>query len=693
MLLTPTTLPYHLVNRGHVQLADMVGGKVTFARTWGRHRNWHVVLGNGRGLFVKQARGADAEFVSLLENEARLYVFVSRDAGLGSLELTPRFIDFDSARSVLVLQRLAGAIATSEVASRLAVLVGQQLAEWHRRAAAQLPALADHFPSTLPVAISLEMDGTRFFEDLSTANRGLLALIQDDRNLLSQLHTHREMWEATSLVHGDVKFENCLVIESSESTDFRLIDWELAAIGDPAWDIAGWISSLMQAELFGTAASAATRSRGGTFHAEKSLDSPAVTEFLDAAGCHAASGDRDKVIRFTAARLLQTAFERGFRADEVSRPMLQLFEAAKSLLEKARDTQWQRSRMETPSNNPCVKLPLSSGNLAGQPLGSQPGCDEGAAYLQTVVDAVAIRDKLSFEFAGQPITVPANQTLAEQLMLTLYQQAFARRFYGTAVEIVDCGAAPAFVARLSAANTSQATTEAGWAPFGSNEREEQFTSQGRLQRTAPLTRSPLLWQTADAPRAVLPVQHEARDWMPQFYFAFGEHLPNQADDRDNLRIYFHCTADAAVLLMRWLTSTLNGYQIPFRMKCLNHPRLFDRVDALVLFFEKRYYQCIVRLLGQLPDEVPGGLQEGVPLFSKRLGQGVGLAEDPGNGESFGQSRTRMLAEALVAAWRNGNAAMNAIQDHFASQGIELQTAYLNGGSCDWYSLPPWDTGS
>lgn len=43
----------------------------------------------------------------------------------------------------------------------------------------------------------------------------------------------------------------------------------------------------------------------------------------------------------------------------------------------------------------------------------------------------------------------------------------------------------------------------------------------------------------------------------------------------------------------------------------------------------------------------------VPLFTKPLAPGLGLAEDPGDRLSFGQSRCRIAAEGLVRAHAQG----------------------------------------
>ena len=84
---------------------------------------------------------------------------------------------------------------------------------------------------------------------------------------------------------------------------------------------------------------------------------------------------------------------------------------------------------------------------------------------------------------------------------------------------------------------------------------------------------------------------------------------------------------------------LNRYQVPFRYKILSYSGVYTRADAAVLFFAARYYQIIARLLPRIrPRRDRICVRDA--LLTRPLHDGIGLAEDPGNGESFGMHRTR-----------------------------------------------------
>jgi hypothetical protein len=82
----------------------------------------------------------------------------------------------------------------------------------------------------------------------------------------------------------------------------------------------------------------------------------------------------------------------------------------------------------------------------------------------------------------------------------------------------------------------------------------------------------------------------------------------------------------------------------------------------------------------------------IPLFTKFLAPGLGLAEEPTQKftaqESFGMNRCQILANALLEAWQKGKNAveerMKSIHQHFQDHSIDLQRPYLNPTSKDIY---------
>jgi hypothetical protein len=64
----------------------------------------------------------------------------------------------------------------------------------------------------------------------------VLARAGEDRAIVAGVRRARGAWRAVALVHGDLKHDNVLLAPDGR---LALVDWEMARLGDPAWDLAG----------------------------------------------------------------------------------------------------------------------------------------------------------------------------------------------------------------------------------------------------------------------------------------------------------------------------------------------------------------------------------------------------------------------------------------------------------------------
>lgn len=185
---------------------------------------------------------------------------------------------------------------------------------------------------------------------------------------------------------------------------------------------------------------------------------------------------------------------------------------------------------------------------------------------------------------------------------------------------------------------------------------------------------------------------ESNTMQPGFHFFFSDALADYQDERDIVRFYWNVTASGAPVLAGALRRALDAYEIPFRFKLLSSVALYGRRDAGVLFITRRLYRIVAELLADVHGEVVAHLNDDTPLFTKRLARGLGFAEDPGNGESFGMDRCAMVAEGIVNAWKKGTHSvtgrMREIEAVFARNGISMERPYLCPGSPDVYRFTP-----
>jgi hypothetical protein len=248
-----------------------------------------------------------------------------------------------------------------------------------------------------------------------------------------------------------------------------------------------------------------------------------------------------------------------------------------------------------------------------------------------------------------------------------------------------------FTKTLSLANSGADRWDAGWTTdFASPDGALYVRKGDRQLRVMPgeyvaeaVTFRPVVAGSAVVVRA----PRESHAVQPGFYFALGETLGDFWDEQQTIRFYFNAGSPNAAELIRALTKSLNRFQVPFRMKALNDPAAYTRADAIVLYVTRRLYSCVCRLIGALPSSITSKFRPRVPLFTRKLRNGVGVAEDPGNGESFGMQRCRLVAEGIVEAGRSGRhdlaAKVRAVRGRFEASGIDLERPHLRGGLVDF----------
>lgn len=177
---------------------------------------------------------------------------------------------------------------------------------------------------------------------------------------------------------------------------------------------------------------------------------------------------------------------------------------------------------------------------------------------------------------------------------------------------------------------------------------------------------------------------------PGFYTALGDRALRLDGADPVVRSYWHLTPDGAAAFVGSATTRLNAGGIPFRLKVLRDPSLYTRCDAGVVYTRKSDYGAVSRVLADVYAEVSESIEPGIPAFTKPLAPGLGLAEDPGDGQSFGEHRCHLLADALIATHESGVCSLpertRAVAERFEREGLDLGAVFLNPGSRDEYDF-------
>jgi hypothetical protein len=305
---------------------------------------------------------------------------------------------------------------------------------------------------------------------------------------------------------------------------------------------------------------------------------------------------------------------------------------------------------------------------------------------------VEIRSATEFAVGGETTTLAAGESEVGIKVLadTLYALVYTRPRAGSMRPALD--GARDFVARLSAANVGHGTFEPGWKLVSIDDDGRLCVEKDGLK----LWVQPAWFASRASPPSVgtvgrVRVGKELRSLMPGFYFAIGDASSDVDDDAGErlVRFYWNLTSTLTPTALHAVTSQLNGAEIPFRMKVLSDPAAYVRADAGVLYVYKRYVARAYAAIQRAYFTVRAGLLPQVPLFTKRLAPGLGLAEDPGDpGTSFGQHRCRLVAAALWDSFERGTVSeaerVKAVVSAFRAGGLDPARPYLATGSSDEY---------
>jgi hypothetical protein len=310
--------------------------------------------------------------------------------------------------------------------------------------------------------------------------------------------------------------------------------------------------------------------------------------------------------------------------------------------------------------------------------------------LRAVMDAVRIESPTAYAVGGvrRELRAAAEDESQEAMLLStleadVYGSLYVRPTRTGAVH-ASISVQREFLNQLSGANTGAGTWEPGWRIVSALEDGLVEVRKDEVSFWVPPHE--LRTQTKRIKRGEFCRVHvgkEMRQLVPGFYFAIGDGDAANDDRTDPLvRVYWNLTADAAIPYMAAATRVFNTARVPFRTKVLADPSSYARADGGVLYVERRHFTRARALVARIREDVRDGLRDEVPLFAKSLAPGVGLAEDPGDGSSFGQSRSSLVARALWHCHVNGiddiEERAAGLADEFRRAGLDPARPWLSG---------------
>lgn len=262
--LTLETILGYLQSLGFLDIPSVIEHGLKIEEVPGRNRNFRVIAGSGGGpsFFIKQAPRGEIGTSGPLAVEAALYDWIATDAKATHLRHScPRRLHFDPLRSILILELVKEGTSLHDledqapppVLASLRRMVATAMAECHKIPVRDQPALAELLPREAPWVFGIARPAPASLRELAPGQLRLIQAIQLQPDVLARLAQVEAGWPSTHLIHGDFKWSNVLVEMDSAGAPVRvlLLDWEMAQLGDPAWDVGAALHAILAEAVLG----------------------------------------------------------------------------------------------------------------------------------------------------------------------------------------------------------------------------------------------------------------------------------------------------------------------------------------------------------------------------------------------------------------------------------------------------------
>jgi thiamine kinase-like enzyme len=349
-VLTHRAVLSYLLDRQLVDCESLVDGDLRIVSDAQRHVSFSVVVQDGQSYLVKHATGADEQ--RTIAREARLNRQMG-DASSGNVRpYLPQIRAIGGAGHTLIFDYIRDARTLREdhalrgqFPGRSAAVLGEALGCLHTT---QFPVQADGQDSTrLPWVLSFHTPNPTMHRNASAASVQLMKTVQEFPEIGRLLDGLCEEWQPSARIHNDLKWDNIIIFTppGTRRAELRIVDWEMTGFGDPCWDVGTCFSEYLSFWLFSMPITGRLTTGMAMELARYPLTAmqPAMRAFWQAytrrMGLDAATAGAwlCRATRYSAARLIQTAFERLQMAESMPGSTYVLLQLSLNMLLRPRD--------------------------------------------------------------------------------------------------------------------------------------------------------------------------------------------------------------------------------------------------------------------------------------------------------------------------------------------------------------------
>ncbi len=329
-MLTEYEAVMYLLQSNFLQPETLLEGSLEVVNASRRNRNFKVMSEKGPQYLLKQ--GVGLQGMATVAYEAAIYHHFQSDARWDAFShYFPHCYEYDSKEHILILELLNNAENLRDYSSRRGRF-SIHLAREMGKALGLLHSLSRHegsedehlqgFAKVVPWILSLHYPEPAIFRDISNASVQLVRIVQQFPEFCRLLDKLRLDWRPETLIHNDLKSDNCLVLPADPAVKHRqprlmLVDWETIGVGDPCWDVGAVFGDYLSLWLLSMPITGETPPDRFMELSRYPLEKmqPAIGAFWQT---YTQQMQLDKSIsgqwllratRYSAARLIQTAFE------------------------------------------------------------------------------------------------------------------------------------------------------------------------------------------------------------------------------------------------------------------------------------------------------------------------------------------------------------------------------------------------
>jgi hypothetical protein len=353
-MLTQHQIILYLLQHKLIDPASIVAGDLTVVDVSRRNCNFKVISTRSPCYLIKQ--GISPDRVASVAHEAAMYQLLQSNTQAHKVRLLhylPHFYGYDPQARVLILELLGDAedfrqyhTRHSHFSTALASMMGKALRSLH--CLTQLAGSSQDgswFSCQPPWVFTIHRPQPRIFWDVSEAKLQLIRLVQHSPDFCQLLDDLRREWRADKLIHYDIKWDNWIIFAQSFSrrkVKLKLVDWELARLGDPCWDVGSVFSSYLSFWLSSIPITGedppdrflelsnyplermqpALRSFWASYVQQMDLDASIADQWLL------------RSVRYAAARLVQTAFEQMQRSSQLTGNIICILQLSLNMLRR-----------------------------------------------------------------------------------------------------------------------------------------------------------------------------------------------------------------------------------------------------------------------------------------------------------------------------------------------------------------------